>query len=492
MTYRPKHYVPIQVPVFNEIETQKVRSIDPGAPAQYAYVYRPEMQFSLYDLPQLGYVESEETHYNLIDPSATQDTDIFFDNFNFIYTLLADEQPPLEQLGPGRELVFALGAQEITAQIGADNTLEFNPAQLVLLESEDYLAIRLYQNGNDENILWEYAYGFLPQGGPDDHQVSADDHVVDLYFYLPYKVNESTPNPKKVTIKWQVEGPGGVVEEETQSSTDGLYNNRLFVSTNPGDEYWVTAEITDSEDPRFMVGQTTTIGPITVIPGEPQTLLLTPSQTTFAADMTSEITVDLFAVDAFGNPVADNSKVDWNIVGDVTETSPVTNGQATVTYHAQSLTGTAKITANIGNSYGQTQVVIDPPGGLNLAIDPRLVIGDQSSDGIHVDETLTGTMALAYNTTTDLEGRNKWGRFQPVFMGMAIEFRSMAIQCIDTPDKSLHGPVSKISQLGVLQIRESICRPLLHDPKRPFGFGAFEPGTEILFELFEPGRMFDG
>jgi hypothetical protein len=360
------------------------------------------MQFSLYDLPQLGYVESEETHYNLIDPSATQDTDIFFDNFNFIYTLLADELPPLKQLGPGRELVFALGAQEITAQIGADNTLEFNPAQLVLLESEDYLAIRLYQNGNDENILWEYAYGFLPQGGPDDHQVSADDHVVDLYFYLPYKVNESTPNPKKVTIKWQVEGPGGVVEEETQSSTDGLYNNRLFVSTNPGDEYWVTAEITDSEDPRFMVGQTTTIGPITVIPGEPQTLLLTPSQTTFAADMTSEITVDLFAVDAFGNPVADNSKVDWNIVGDVTETSPVTNGQATVTYHAQSLTGTAKITANIGNSYGQTQVVIDPPGGLNLAIDPRLVIGDQSSDGIHVDETLTGTMALAYNTTTDM------------------------------------------------------------------------------------------
>ena len=70
-----------------------------------------------------------------------------------------------------------------------------------------------------------------------------------------------------------------------------------------------------------------------------------------------------------------------------------------------------------------------------------------------------------------------------------VGFRSIAFQFLHISNKAPHGPVSKIPQLVVAQIRESICRPLFQNPKRAFSIGVFELGAEIRFEFIEPRRM---
>ena len=131
--------------------------LEPAEPV-YKWVYRPEMQFSLFDLEvnQINRWDPDETAHNILadDLPSVSGSDRAID---LLYTLLADELPVLEPFGPGRQLVFAVGDEEALAVTGADNTVEFvDLGQLALLEPEDFLSIRLYQNGDDENVLWEY------------------------------------------------------------------------------------------------------------------------------------------------------------------------------------------------------------------------------------------------------------------------------------------------------------------------------------------------
>jgi predicted AlkP superfamily pyrophosphatase or phosphodiesterase len=60
-------------------------------------------------------------------------------------------------LAGDKELVFSVGGQEVTATIGADQSIRFdNLAHLALLEAEDFLTMRLYTNNDAGNVLWEY------------------------------------------------------------------------------------------------------------------------------------------------------------------------------------------------------------------------------------------------------------------------------------------------------------------------------------------------
>ncbi|MBF0397748.1 MAG: alpha/beta hydrolase [Desulfobacterales bacterium] len=144
LQYRPKHYVPIQV---------SVHDLSKGD--EYIGVYRPEMQFSVFDLKEVTYEDKSGKKYDLIQPLPEKP--ILGEDFNFFYTILKDELPVLNPFGSTRKLVFAIGEKEIEVEYDENKGLKFNLDDIGKFSTEDYLALKLYQRGDENNLLWEYA-----------------------------------------------------------------------------------------------------------------------------------------------------------------------------------------------------------------------------------------------------------------------------------------------------------------------------------------------
>ncbi|MCP4088483.1 MAG: hypothetical protein GY746_01630, partial [Gammaproteobacteria bacterium] len=175
LQYRPRLYVPFKVPIYDEAATLEAEMIRRRTIAAlgmenaedvkpvYRWVYRPEMQFSLFDLDvrKIEQTDSDEIPHLIMSDTAEKhlldspDKDIRIE-----YALSRDILPILPQFGPPREhLVFSIGGQEVRVFFDpAGHVILENTAHISLLEPEDYLAIRLFQNGDDPNVLWEYAF----------------------------------------------------------------------------------------------------------------------------------------------------------------------------------------------------------------------------------------------------------------------------------------------------------------------------------------------
>jgi len=181
LQYRPRHYVPVKVPVFNEAATLanayaqanvKNQAWQPGDTVPileniekiYTWPYRPELQFSLFKL------ELDELEL-LTEFNEEQETSTTTLSFN--YDLFSDLQyEPLDRFGPERKLIFGLGYAEILALIGeaqqaefpdADSLFQMMPARqwayvediVSRLQPEDYLGLQLYQSDDAGNALVE-------------------------------------------------------------------------------------------------------------------------------------------------------------------------------------------------------------------------------------------------------------------------------------------------------------------------------------------------
>ncbi|MFO7607499.1 MAG: DUF2235 domain-containing protein [Desulfurivibrionaceae bacterium] len=174
LQYRPKHYVPFKVPLYDDPSTElaelvRQEAIDngadpatiPGVQPTYQWVYRPEMQFSVFDLKFQGESEPQDIPVNsdipVLQNNQGADLQLIPLDSNFLYTLFEDDLSSLERFGSDRELVFAIGEHEVRATLGEDQQLVFsNPEYLAQLNPEDILALSLYQKGDEANILWEY------------------------------------------------------------------------------------------------------------------------------------------------------------------------------------------------------------------------------------------------------------------------------------------------------------------------------------------------
>lgn len=179
LAYRPAHYVPIQVPLFDEAATNvrkaayqariEAGDTNPAKPEPaYRWYYRPEMQFTVFDLD----IRANPDMKTLEDIPIPKDTILpysYGNDIDFLYTLLQDELPVLDPLGPERVLVFGYGDEEVgvtigdisdtpgEVKIGAEGRIIVeNIEQLENLDAYDLLTVRLYQNGDDANVLWEY------------------------------------------------------------------------------------------------------------------------------------------------------------------------------------------------------------------------------------------------------------------------------------------------------------------------------------------------
>ena len=367
LQYRPDHYVPVKVPVFDEAATTKLRNLNAynqqdglsgveNVPAVYQWPYRPEMQFSVFDLT-VNAINRMPEGSTSGTPIINADSPLINVNDQYVellYQLLMNQNDPLDPLGAERQLTFALGESE---QRATGNTeLTFAELQhLAQLSGEDFLTLRLFQNSDAENVLWEFAFGLSPEALPYTSFVTADDASVELAVYLP-ETNTSQVNvaPKPVTLRWEIEGAtGGSLSNGYTTTTNGIFTNTLFTSRTAEDEYMVKVTIMESEKAQFPPGTEYTFGPFIVTPGQPAQIELSSDLNELPSDTLSTATINLLARDAHGNLIADNTPVQWQLDydGELIDGTldATTNGEATAVYKVGDKTLPTTVLANIGN-----------------------------------------------------------------------------------------------------------------------------------------------
>ncbi|WP_196158963.1 hypothetical protein [Reinekea sp. G2M2-21] len=182
--YRPERFVPFKTPQFNEelstLQKQAYllefnRREGEGVstdnmsepPLVYDWYYRPDYQFSVYDLelnqiqiaqfsetgerkPNSDEFDLLKTGENFISPSSIID---------ILYQLNEIEQTPLQRFDGEQTLTLALGQTETKVTFTENQHFLFENLNFFSqLGSEDYLTLALYSNEDSANLLYQYAF----------------------------------------------------------------------------------------------------------------------------------------------------------------------------------------------------------------------------------------------------------------------------------------------------------------------------------------------
>lgn len=172
LAFRPNHYVPVKVEIPDEAATieqdkawRALRRTSPSAGAiepggVYREAYRPEFQFSTFDLEVQAIRRRLDDDTTIDIRDADNPTLSEFDvGLELLYSLTAPAAEALPQLGEERRLAFALGADEIEATLLPNRTILFeNLDHLDLLEVGDHLTLRLAATNDSSNVLWQFAF----------------------------------------------------------------------------------------------------------------------------------------------------------------------------------------------------------------------------------------------------------------------------------------------------------------------------------------------
>jgi len=180
--YRPERFVPFKTPQYDEEMTelqQQAYSIEQNRrlkanmniadmlkpTAYYNWYYRPDYQFSVYDLEiQSIKVDRREDDgeiktIELIDsdePILTDKDELM----HILFDVTGPNQTALARFDGQQTLVLAVGEFETLVEITDNQTIHFsNFDHLSQLQVSDYLTIALYANEDEANILWQFAFG---------------------------------------------------------------------------------------------------------------------------------------------------------------------------------------------------------------------------------------------------------------------------------------------------------------------------------------------
>lgn len=367
LLWRPKHYVPFLVPVLDETLTleqawlykkqQKEgtnNGLDKPEPV-YHWVYRPELQFSTYQLKadKILRETNDKTTIDIFKKSVPMISNV--DNLvRFMHNLIASNQAALEFLGAGQQLVFALGEAELKAKMGANQQLEFtNLEHLSALDVEDFVTLRLYNNNDPSNVLWQFAFETLladvrligGQKVSDDGSifVTADDTEIPLQAIIPGYQNRQNKSPVNVT--WSVEGSGQITKVDASFREQGAFPASIVMPKIAGSKGVAVAQLGTDNDNKIKLPV------ITVVPGKPKTISLQASTAiTFIAGH-KPITLTATVKDAHGNAVADGTPINFSIEGEAKITAnatATTGGTASITIAGdQAPDATAKVKVKV-------------------------------------------------------------------------------------------------------------------------------------------------
>ncbi|MFT6221873.1 MAG: hypothetical protein ACJA0C_001281, partial [Candidatus Endobugula sp.] len=148
--------------LLNAADTTGIEPIKP-LPA-YSWQYRPEYQFSQYDLQEQEIVRGTQDangNQQAIDILNTGNPLVSSsdDYISVLYSLIGNGFDAITPIDGPRELVLAFGEDEQIITVGGDEPIRFeNLDHLALLSPEDFLTIRLYANNDAANILWEFGF----------------------------------------------------------------------------------------------------------------------------------------------------------------------------------------------------------------------------------------------------------------------------------------------------------------------------------------------
>lgn len=326
LKYRPTRYVPVKVALHDEeaseLARQAYRKATNQFPEQtfkapqpiYSWQYRPEMQFSLYELNvnQVRAGDAAGTIYDLTDEDKPEvwSSDQYF---GIVYDLIKSSFGTLESWGHKgeRELVFSFGGEEIKAKLGEAQNIQIEDvAKLASATAVDFLSLRIYANNDAGNMLWEYVFNTELVGEAPKSFIDADDRNVDLVAYLPVAFDEN--NPRKVKVLWTV-SDGGSLSSSVTESNKGIFTNTLTASTKAGAVHVVTAKVIATEDARIRIGAQVEYAPMKVLAGKPTAITLTsdkPQMLSSGVDI-AKIKGDIR--DQYGNPVQEGTAVNWQM-----------------------------------------------------------------------------------------------------------------------------------------------------------------------------------
>ena len=329
---RPAKFVPILVPVFDEASTQlqeqEYRSAlasgrtPPKPKALFNDQYRPEYQFTLYDL-EMNQINRETDGVTTDLLPSQQPVIASSDDFiRLLYSLTVPEFSPLDYLNINseKELIFALGEHEISATVGANQQITFdNLEHLASLDPEDFLSLRLYANNDSANILWEFAFEVFTLDTQLDNYdaksgdvlfVSADAPTVPLQAIIIGYANREPEFKVPKRVEWSVQGLGHVDEVVQVNADTGAFFNTLNLPTVAGSKTTVKARLGNETPPLEEK-----IQDITVVPGIPARIDVSVSGTAYVREF-GELSVEVKAYDAHNNNVSDGTSIDIDISGD--------------------------------------------------------------------------------------------------------------------------------------------------------------------------------
>jgi len=362
--WRPKFFVPVKVPVFDEssslIQEQafglykkslrekqasgEQTDVDPDTLDDpdpiYNWIARPEYQFSVYDLDVTAInVNETDDEGNVETVNLLEDEAVALGSestLEILYKLYGSDNDGLQRYqSENQTLILNVGGNETEVSVTENGSLEFSdPTALMGLTGDDLLSVSLYTNTDSANILWQWAYDFLQvesillgyENQTDEiWYVTADDPTVKLRASIPGYAYKPQSAKEPVTVEWIVEGSGSMASSSQTDSETAIFDNILTMPTTKGVSASVSVSSRDSDsEAKWKTVQ--------VLAGEPKHITL--SQTGQAiAFQQKEVTIDVVATDQYGNLVEDGTPLSINFDSSLLEVSSelqTTNGVATL------------------------------------------------------------------------------------------------------------------------------------------------------------------
>lgn len=433
---RPATFVPFKVRVFDEQSTELARQVYREAQQQgftteqfeskYRWYYRPEMQFTIYDLT-INTIERVEggTATDIIQaqqPVISSGDDLL----NLLYDLSGPEFDPLAYLNINdeKELIFQIGEEELVATLGEDQKIEFsNIEHLASLNPEDLLTMRLYVNQDAGNVLWEYAFeylaldtqlaGYSPSSGQPLY-LSADDPVVPLQAILLNYANRDPDTKLAARVRWYITGNASLEKQTDESDTLGVFLNTARLPNIAGSQAVVSIELQSSGSGKM------SLPPFIVVPGAPAQISIESDTTPVSVEGVGEATYTIRATDQFGNPVTDGTGLSVTLSESlhlVELDGAFSGGQARLRIKGGPHPGEASFTVQVAG-VTQTQPVEVHPLQFDWQVDPTLFAGarqnveltvrnlqGQPAADVPVQMGTTYGYLLETELTTDADGR---------------------------------------------------------------------------------------
>ena len=322
-------------------ETEPLRPLP-----SYVWSYRPEYQFSQYDLevaeinrvnPDDAGGEDKENIFDLSTPTIGTSDELI----ELLYSLVGNEIDRLAPIDGPQDLVLALGEEEVKLTLGEEQQIRIdNLDHLASLSPEDFLTMRLYANQDAGNILWEYAFQRLSVSIPKVAGLAPLEISVDEAnnFALHGVLHTYTDEPFRAS--WTASGGTVLANSAALSQTSDFYNKaRLPTTANTLVNLKVATNGSGAVE----------FHPLKMVAGEPHTISVQQAGKT-AIEGVGFLLFNVHVVDQYGNPVREGTPVELRSPALVGETLKLTaDGHVTFEMSGANLSGNQPVTIIAGD-----------------------------------------------------------------------------------------------------------------------------------------------